>query len=44
MSRIASLNQRYAASASLAQTGVEIVAVGDPAGARLNAAVRRVIA
>lgn len=43
MSRIDAINQRYAASAGLARTGVEIVAVGDPAGARLNAAVRRLI-
>lgn len=43
MSRIASVNQRYVASASLARTGVEVVAVGDPAGARLNAAVRRLM-
>ena len=43
MSRIARLNQRYAASAELARSGVEIVAVGDPAGARLNAAVRRLM-
>lgn len=40
MSRVKALNQRYAASASLARDGVEIVAVGDPVGARLNAAVR----
>ena len=44
MSRIGALNQRYAASAALAQTGIEIVAVGDPAGARFNAAVRRLMA
>jgi hypothetical protein len=43
MSRIASLNRRYAASASLARTGVELVAVGDPAGARFNVAVRRLM-
>lgn len=43
MSRIEALNQRYAASANLARSGVEIVAVGDPAGARLNAAVRRLM-
>lgn len=43
MSRIAKVNQRYAASAALARNGVEIVAVGDPAGARLNAAVRRLV-
>lgn len=40
MTRIESLNQRYAASASLARSGVEIVAVGDPPGSRLNIAVR----
>lgn len=43
MSRIDAINQRYAASANLAATGVEIVAVGDPAGARLNASVRRLM-
>ena len=43
MSRIASLNRRYAACAELARNGVEIVAVGDPVGARLNAAVRRLM-
>lgn len=43
MSRIEALNQRYAACASLARDGVEIVAVGDPAGARFNAAVRRLM-
>ncbi len=43
MSRIEALNQRYAASASLVRNGVEIVAVGDPAGARFNAAVRRLM-
>lgn len=37
------MNRRYAASANLAVTGVEIVAVGDPAGARLNTAVRRLV-
>ncbi|MEH3131079.1 MAG: hypothetical protein PGN27_14100 [Mycolicibacterium neoaurum] len=44
MNRIDTLDQRYAASTSLVLTGVEIVAVGDPAGARLNAAVRRLLA
>ena len=43
VSRIETLNERYAASASLAHDGVEIVAVGDPPGARLNAAVRRLL-
>jgi hypothetical protein len=40
MSRVEALNLRYAASASIVRNGVEIVAVGDPIGARLNAAVR----
>jgi hypothetical protein len=44
MTRVATLNQRYAASAALARTGIEIVAVGDPTGARFNAAVRRLVA
>jgi hypothetical protein len=44
MNRIQNLNQRYAASSLLARSGVEIVAVGDPAGARFNAAVRRLMA
>ncbi|MFG2016836.1 hypothetical protein [Actinomadura geliboluensis] len=44
MSRITALNQRYAASARLARSGIEVVAVGDPAGARFNAAVRRLMA
>lgn len=44
MSRIDALNQRYAASTSLVHTGVEIVSIGDPAGARFNAAVRRLMA
>ena len=43
MSRVETLNQRYAASASLARDGAEIVAVGDPAGARFNVAVRRLV-
>lgn len=43
MSRVDAMNRLYAASANLAVTGVEIVAVGDPAGARLNAAVRRLM-
>lgn len=43
MSRVDALNQRYAASASLARNGIEIVAVGDPAGARFNIAVRRLM-
>lgn len=43
MSRIRSLNQRYAASAALARSGVQIIAVGDPAGSRFNVAVRRLM-
>ncbi|WP_328372650.1 hypothetical protein [Micromonospora zamorensis] len=43
MSRIANLNRRYAAAASVALNGVAIIAVGDPTGARLNAAVRRLL-
>lgn len=43
MSRIEALNRRYAASASLARHGVEIVVVGDPSGARLNVAARRLL-
>ncbi|WP_193315359.1 hypothetical protein [Nostocoides sp. F2B08] len=43
MSRIDSLNQRYAASAAVARAGVQITAVGDPSGARFNAAVRRLV-
>lgn len=43
MSRIDALNQRYAASSSISRTGVEIVAVGDPTGARFNSAVRRLM-
>jgi len=41
---IGELNRRYAAAASLIRHGAEIVAVGDPLGARLNASVRRLIA
>lgn len=43
MSRIEALNQRYAASAALVRHGVEVVAIGDPRGARLNAAARRLL-
>lgn len=43
MSRIDALIQRYAASISLVRDGVEIVTVGDRAGARFNLAVRRLI-
>lgn len=41
MSRIEALNRRYATSSSLIEHGVEILAVGDPTGARLNAACRQ---
>lgn len=43
MTRIEELNQRYAAAAALAHTGVEIVAIGDPVGARLDSVVRRLV-
>lgn len=43
MSRIEALNRRYAASSSLIRHGVEILAVGDPAGARLSAACRQLL-
>jgi hypothetical protein len=41
MSRISGLDQRYAASASLVQNGVEIVAVQDELGARFDSSTRR---
>ncbi len=43
MSRIEALNRRYDCSASLIRHGVEILAVGDPAGARLNTACRQLM-
>lgn len=43
MSRIELLNHRYDASAAVVRSGVQITAVGDPAGARFNSAVRRLI-
>lgn len=43
MSRVEALNRRYTASSSLAAYGVEIVAAADPPGARLDAAVRRLL-
>lgn len=43
MSRIGTLIDHYAAAESLIVNGVEIVAVADPAGARLNAALRPVM-
>lgn len=44
MNRIETLNRRYAASAALARNGVEVVAVGDPAGAQLNVLARELLA
>ncbi|NPC95225.1 hypothetical protein [Nocardioides sp. zg-DK7169] len=43
MSRIDAVAHRYEAAASLMQQGVSIFAVGDPAGAQLNAAIRRTL-
>lgn len=43
MTRVETLNWLYAASTSLAMHGVEIVAVGDPRGSRLDRAARRLI-
>jgi hypothetical protein len=43
VSRIDALMERYAAAGSLAANGAEIVAVADPAGARLDAALRCVM-
>ena len=43
MKRIEALTARYSAIKSLLQYGVEIVAVGDPPGARLNASVRQLL-
>jgi hypothetical protein len=43
VSRIDALMERYAAAGSLAANGAEIVAVEDPAGARLNAALQCVM-
>lgn len=42
MSRIETAVRRYAASSALTREGVELVAVGDPAGARLNAAIIKI--
>lgn len=44
MSRIDALNTRYDNSVRITRNGVEIVAVGDPAGACFNVAVRRLMA
>jgi hypothetical protein len=41
MSRVHDVIRRYKASVQVARHGVEIFVIGDPAGARLNAAVRR---
>lgn len=43
MNRIDAVNDRYVSCATLARAGVEVVAIGDSAGARLNAAVRRLM-
>lgn len=43
MNRIEALMARYSAVRSLVRYGIEIVAVGDPAGARLNIAVRQLL-
>ena len=43
MTRIEALNARYSAVKSLVRYGAEIVAVGDPPGARLNIAVRQLL-
>ena len=43
MKQIEVLNARYAAVKSLLWYGVEILAVGDPPGARLNGAVQRLV-
>jgi hypothetical protein len=43
MNRITQLNRNYAASGHLAQSYVSVFAVGDPAGARMNAVVRRLL-
>lgn len=43
MNRIQSLNARYAASAYLVDSGVQITRVGDSVGGRFNSAVRRLL-
>ncbi|WP_194906182.1 hypothetical protein [Catenulispora rubra] len=43
MNRIEWLNARYARSAGLVASGVELITVGDPCGARVDAAVRHVL-
>jgi hypothetical protein len=42
--RIETLNRRYAASAALLRNGVELIAVGDAVGARLNTSARELLA
>lgn len=43
MSRVHDVGRRYEAAASVIHQGVNIFAVGDPAGAQLNAAIRRAV-
>ncbi|OBF70429.1 hypothetical protein A5750_22890 [Mycobacterium sp. 852002-51613_SCH5001154] len=43
MSRIHDVIRRYDACSAVLKNGVEILSVGDPAGAQLNAAVRRIL-
>lgn len=43
MSRVREVGRRYVAAGSVINQGVEIFAVGDPAGAQLNAAIRRTL-
>lgn len=43
MSRVHEVARRYAAAGSVMDQGVSIFSVGDPAGARLNAAIRRTL-
>lgn len=43
MSRAQEVARRYAASGAVTNQGVSIFAVGDPAGAQLNAAIRRTL-
>lgn len=43
MSRVHDVARRYAAAGSVIEQGISIFAVGDPAGAQLNAAIRRTL-
>ena len=43
MSRVHDVARRYAAAGSVMHRGISILAVGDPAGAQLNAAIRRTL-